>query len=65
MGSIGKQNSHNRHKPVGGQEVHHSGFYAWQIMAINALLMAIWRRQPKETVMVHSDQGSQYSSYDW
>ena len=34
-------------------------------LALNALLMAIWRRQPKETVMVHSDQGSQFSSYDW
>jgi putative transposase len=34
-------------------------------LAINALWMALWRRQPKETVMVHSDQGSQCSSYDW
>jgi len=34
-------------------------------LALNALLMAIWRRQPKESVMVHSDQGSQFSSYDW
>ena len=34
-------------------------------LALNALLMAVWRRQPQETVMVHSDQGSQYSSYDW
>jgi putative transposase len=34
-------------------------------LALNALLMAVWRRQPTETVMVHSDQGSQYSSYDW
>jgi putative transposase len=34
-------------------------------LAINALLMAVWRRQPKNTVMVHSDQGSQFSSYDW
>ena len=25
-------------------------------LAINALLMAVWRRQPIETVMVHSDQ---------
>ena len=33
-------------------------------LAINALLMAVWRRQPKSTVMVHSDQGSQFSSYD-
>jgi len=34
-------------------------------LAMNALLMAVWRRQPKNTVMVHSDQGSQFSSYDW
>jgi len=34
-------------------------------LAMTALLMAVWRRQPKNTVMVHSDQGSQFSSYDW
>jgi putative transposase len=34
-------------------------------LAINALLMAVWRRNPKEQVIVHSDQGSQYSSHDW
>ena len=34
-------------------------------LAINALLMAVWRRQPKDAVIVHSDQGSQFSSYDW
>jgi putative transposase len=34
-------------------------------MALDALLMAVWRRQPKETVTVHSNQGSQFSSYDW
>ena len=34
-------------------------------LAINALLMAVWRRQPQSTVMVHSDQDSQFSSYDW
>ena len=34
-------------------------------LAMNALLMAAWRRQPKNMVMVHSDQGSQFSSYDW
>ena len=28
-------------------------------LAMNALLMAVWRRQPKNTVMVYSDQGSQ------
>jgi len=30
-------------------------------LALNALLMAVWRRQPKKTVMVHSDQGSPFS----
>ncbi len=34
-------------------------------LAIDALLMAVWRRKPKQEVMVHYDQGSQYSSYDW
>lgn len=34
-------------------------------LALSALLMAVWRRQPQRTVMVHSAQGSQFSSYDW
>ena len=34
-------------------------------LAINALLMAVWRRAPSAPVTVHSDQGSQYSSHDW
>lgn len=34
-------------------------------LALNALLMAVWRRKPKAEVMVHSDQGSQFSSYYW
>ncbi len=34
-------------------------------LALDALLMAVWRRKPKKEVMVHSDQGSQYSSSDW
>ena len=32
---------------------------------LDALLMAVWRRNPSNTVMVHSDQGSQYTSHDW
>ena len=31
-------------------------------LVINALLMAVWQRQPKSEVLVHSDQGSQYDS---
>ncbi len=34
-------------------------------LVLDALLMAVWRRRPKETVMVHTDQGSQYTSHDW
>ena len=34
-------------------------------LVIRALMMAVWKRQPKATVLVHSDQGSQYSSADY
>ena len=34
-------------------------------LIMRALLMAVWRRQPTDEVIVHSDQGSQYTSYDW
>lgn len=34
-------------------------------LVIDALLMALWRRQPKQTVLVHSDQGIQYTCSDW
>jgi putative transposase len=34
-------------------------------LVMDALLMAVWRRRPQGQVMVHSDQGSQYSSDDW
>jgi len=34
-------------------------------LVLKALLAAVWRRKPSSKVIVHSDQGSQYSSYDW
>ncbi len=34
-------------------------------LALDALLMAVWRRKPAGKVLVHSDQGSQYTSHDW
>jgi putative transposase len=34
-------------------------------LAIDALLMAVWRRKPASIVTVHSDQGVQYTSHDW
>jgi putative transposase len=34
-------------------------------VVLQALLMAVWRRKPKNSVLVHSDQGSQFTSMDW
>jgi putative transposase len=34
-------------------------------LVLDALVMACWRRRPKQKVIVHSDQGCQYTSYDW
>jgi putative transposase len=34
-------------------------------LVIQALLMAVWRRKPVQRVVVHSDQGSQFTSDEW
>jgi putative transposase len=34
-------------------------------VVLQALLMAVWRRKPKNKVLIHSDQGSQFTSMDW
>jgi putative transposase len=34
-------------------------------LVLDAVLMAVLRRRPEGTVIVHSDQGSQYGSDDW
>ena len=34
-------------------------------LVLDALLMAVWRRRPTGSVIVHSDQGSQYGSDAW
>lgn len=34
-------------------------------LVLQALMMAVWRRRPTSEVLVHSDQGSQYTSHDW
>ena len=34
-------------------------------LALNALLMAVRRRKPTEKVIVHSDQGSKFTSHEW
>lgn len=31
-------------------------------IVLDALLMALWRRKPRQDVVIHSDQGSQYGS---
>lgn len=34
-------------------------------LVVDALMIAVWRRKPMASVIVHSDQGSQYGSDDW
>ncbi|GHA84940.1 transposase [Algimonas arctica] len=34
-------------------------------LALDALMMAVWRRRSAPGVIVHSDQGSQFSSQEW
>ena len=34
-------------------------------LVLQALLMAVWRRKPSDKVLIHSDQGSQFTSIDW
>ncbi|EJN6865818.1 IS3 family transposase [Escherichia coli] len=34
-------------------------------IVLNSLLMAVCRRNPQKQVLVHSDQGSQYTSHEW
>ena len=34
-------------------------------LVLQALLMAVWRRKPKDRVLIHSDQGAQFTSMDW
>ena len=34
-------------------------------LVLQALTMAIWRRRPGPGLMLHSDQGTQFTSADW
>lgn len=34
-------------------------------IVLKALLMAVWRRKPEDNVIIHSDQGSQYTGIEW
>lgn len=34
-------------------------------LVLDAITMTCWKRKPMSEVVVHSDQGCQYTSYDW
>ena len=34
-------------------------------IVLDALLMAVWQRKPEQEVIIHSDQGSPFSSDEW
>ena len=34
-------------------------------MVLDVQTMAVWQRKPKQEVIVHSNQGSQYDSDEW
>ena len=34
-------------------------------LVIQSVLQALWRRRPENKVIIHSDQGSQYTSQEW
>ena len=34
-------------------------------LALQALLSAVWRRKPKSKILIHSDQGAQFTSKVW
>jgi putative transposase len=34
-------------------------------LVLQALLMVVWRRKPAGKILVHSDQGSQFTSLEW
>jgi Integrase core domain len=34
-------------------------------LVLDALVMALWRRQPRDAVTVHSDQGCPFTGHEW
>ena len=34
-------------------------------LVLQALMMAVWRRKPTRNVLIHSDQGTQFTSIEW
>ncbi len=46
------------------RELEFSGCQTTDVV-LQALLMAVWRRKPKDEVLVYSDKGSQFTSMGW
>ena len=34
-------------------------------LVLQALMMAVWHRKPPRGLLIHSDQGSQFTSHEW
>ena len=34
-------------------------------LVLKALMMALWKRKPRPGLVIHSDQGSQYTGHEW
>jgi putative transposase len=34
-------------------------------LVLKALMMALWKRKPAPGLIIHSDQGSQYTGHEW
>ena len=34
-------------------------------LVLDAVLMTVWRRRARSKTIIHSDQGSQFTSYEW
>lgn len=50
-------------------DLHSSAVVGWSMdsrmqtsLVLDALTMAVWRRRPRDSVIIHSDQGSQFGS---
>ena len=41
------------------------GSRIYTVLVLDALPMALWRRQPKQSVTVHSDHASLFIGHDW
>ena len=54
-----------RHGEIRELDLNPVRVYPDGLLALDALVMALWRRRPEQPVTVHSDQGSQFTGHDW